>query len=170
MTAAAAGQLLSARIPGAVVEAAYGVVTVTVPASAWVAAATTARDDDGVAAAYFDWLSAYEEVPRSAADPDGFAVVLRVWSPTHRHALLVRTLLPRGEPRLATLARVYAGAAWHERETAEMYGVRFDGHPDPRPLLLPDGFSGHPLRKEFALADRASPWPGDVHPTERRAQ
>ena len=74
------------------------------------------------------------------------------------------------KPRLATATGVYRGAAWHERETHEMFGVVFDGHPGLGPLLLPDGFDGVPLRKDFVLAARrAKEWPGAKEPGERRA-
>ncbi len=68
---------------------------------------------------------------------------------------------------LATLSEVYAGANWHERETFEMFGITFADHPNLIPLLLPDGFEGNPLRKEFILASRvAKPWPGAKEPGE----
>jgi NADH-quinone oxidoreductase subunit C len=62
----------------------------------------------------------------------------------------------------------FPGAAWHERETHEMFGVDFPGHPGGlAPLLLPPQFEGHPLRKEFILAARvAKPWPGAKEPGE----
>ena len=85
--------------------------------------------------------------------------------------LIVRTLVPREEPRLASVVDVYAGARWHERETHEMFGVQFTGpEGDVLPLdklLLPEEFEGHPLRKEFVLASRvAKPWPGAKEPGE----
>jgi NADH-quinone oxidoreductase subunit C len=61
----------------------------------------------------------------------------------------------------------YAGANWHERETHEMFGIGFDGHPDLRNLYLPGEFEGFPLRKDFPLLARMiKPWPGivDVEP------
>jgi NADH-quinone oxidoreductase subunit C len=62
---------------------------------------------------------------------------------------------------------LFPGAAWHERETHEMFGVGFDGHGELRPLLLPPEFEGHPLRKEFVLASRvAKAWPGAKEPGE----
>ena len=71
-----------------------------------------------------------------------------------------------------SLTPVFAGAAWHERETHEMFGIDVAGFDDGsglglRPLLLPDGFEGTPLRKSFQLAARASkPWPGGKEPGE----
>jgi NADH-quinone oxidoreductase subunit C len=62
---------------------------------------------------------------------------------------------------------VYAGANWHERETHEMFGIGFNGHPDLRNIYLPSGFEGYPLRKDFPLLSRmVKPWPGivDVEP------
>ena len=62
---------------------------------------------------------------------------------------------------------VYAGANWHERETHEMFGIGFNGHPDLRNMYLPSDFEGYPLRKDFPLLARiVKPWPGivDVEP------
>jgi len=68
---------------------------------------------------------------------------------------------------MATWIRHYAGANWHERETHEMFGITFAGHPDLRNLYLPGEFEGFPLRKDFPLLSRmVKPWPGivDVEP------
>ena len=82
-------------------------------------------------------------------------------------AAQLRTRVPRADPRLGSLIEVFPGAGWHERETYEMFGVEFDGHPHLVPLLLPDGFTGHPLRKDFVLAARvAKEWPGAKEPGE----
>jgi len=138
----------------------HGVLTVDVEPAGWVAAAEFARDELGCD--FFDWLTAVDELD---ADPAGLRVVLHVYATAGRHHLLLRTLLPGGDPRLATVSAVYRGANWHERETAEMFGVHFDGHPNLVPLLLPDGFEGRPLRKDFVLASRvAKQWPGEVDP------
>jgi NADH-quinone oxidoreductase subunit C len=62
---------------------------------------------------------------------------------------------------------VFAGANWHERETHEMFGISFAGHPDLRNMYLPTDFEGYPLRKDFPLLSRmVKPWPGivDVEP------
>jgi NADH-quinone oxidoreductase subunit C len=71
------------------------------------------------------------------------------------------------DPRIGTWIRTYAGAAWHEREAHEMFGITFEGNPDLRHIYLPTEFEGHPLRKEFPLLARVvKPWPGivDVEP------
>ena len=101
---------------------------------------------------------------------DSGVVVLRLWSPTDRQALVLRTHCPRAAPRVPSLTGVFGGAAWHERATAELFGIGFDGHPDLAPLLLAEGFEGHPLRKDFPLAARAvKPWPGAKEPGESDA-
>jgi NADH-quinone oxidoreductase subunit C len=89
--------------------------------------------------------------------------------------LLLRTRLPADDLTVGSATGVWPGAAWHERETHEMFGVEFTGFDDGtgmglRPLLLPDGFEGTPLRKSFVLAARASkPWPGAKEPGESDA-
>ncbi|MEU8513110.1 NADH-quinone oxidoreductase subunit C [Kitasatospora sp. NPDC048722] len=140
---------------------AYGLITVDVPAEHWIEALTAARD--GLGLGFFDWLSAVDELA------DGFSVVAHLAS-AEGHAvrhLALRTRVPRDRPALPTAVSVYAGAAWHERETHEMFGIDFPGHPHLVTLLLPDGFEGHPLRKEFVLAARvAKAWPGAKEPGE----
>jgi NADH-quinone oxidoreductase subunit C len=155
------GAAVAGRLSGATAAVSFGQVTVDVPAEQWRAAAELVRDDPALACAFFDWLSAYD------ASDAGLAIVVHVWSNVHRHHLRLRTHVPRDGGRLASLTGVWAGADWHERETFEMFGVVFDGHPNLVPLLLPDGFEGHPLRKEFVLASRvAKAWPGAKEPGE----
>ena len=131
--------------------------TVDVPPERWVDALRTARD--GLGCDFFDWLFAVDE------GDDGFRVVAHLWSVADRFGVLVRTLLAPGAPTVDSVIDVYPGAAWHERETHEMFGIDIAGHPDLAPLLLPDGFEGHPLRKDFVLASRvAKAWPGAKEP------
>ncbi|GAA3200200.1 NADH-quinone oxidoreductase subunit C [Dactylosporangium siamense] len=133
--------------------------TVDVPPAGWVAALLTARDE--LACDFFDWLSAVDELP------DGFTVVAHVYSTSLLHGLLLRVSLPRLSPAVPTVVPVFPGAAWHERETHEMFGIDFTGNDALTPLLLPPEFEGHPLRKEFVLASRvAKPWPGAKEPGE----
>ncbi|MGH3366302.1 MAG: NADH-quinone oxidoreductase subunit C [Nocardioidaceae bacterium] len=147
----------------------FGPLTATVPAEHWAQALTLARDSLGCT--FFDWLSAVDELAA------GFSVVCHLAdtgaSAAGMHPgvrrLLVRTTVPRETPTLPSAVEVFAGAAWHERETSEMFGITFTGAPAPptRHLLLPEEFEGHPLRKDFVLASRvAKPWPGAKEPGE----
>ena len=146
-------------LPRAAVTTAHGVVTADVDRAGWVEAVTAVRDDASLNATYFDLLAVVDQ------SPGGFEVVVRLWSVAFRHAVHLRTSCPRDDARVPSLVEVFAGAAWHEREGAEMYGVAFDGHPDLRPLLLADGAVRHPLRKEHVLASRVDvPWPGAEDP------
>ncbi|MFF1352333.1 NADH-quinone oxidoreductase subunit C, partial [Streptomyces sp. NPDC058322] len=145
----------------ATAEYAYDLLTVDVPAASWIAALETARDRLGCT--YFDWLSAVDE------PGTGFRVCAHVAALAEGRVrrLLVRTTVPHEAAVLPTAIDVYAGAAWHERETHEMFGIGFEGHPHLVPLLLPEGFEGHPLRKDFVLAARvAKAWPGAKEPGE----
>ncbi|MDX6287472.1 MAG: NADH-quinone oxidoreductase subunit [Frankiales bacterium] len=134
-------------------DQALGAPTVDLTSDQWLDALTTARD---AGLAYFDWLTGVDE-------GDEVGIVVHLYSLDQRHGLLLRTRVARDGGQLPSATNVFPGASWHERETIEMYGVTFDGHPDPRPLLLPDEFHGHPLRKDFVLAARAGrDWPGAV--------
>ncbi|MYQ97530.1 NADH-quinone oxidoreductase subunit C, partial [Streptomyces sp. SID6139] len=143
----------------AVAEESYETLTVDVPPTAWLTALETARTT--LTCTYFDWLSAVDE-PGA-----GFRVSAHVVALNPVRRLLVRTTVPHSAPVLPTAVGVYAGAAWHERETYEMFGVTFEGHPGLEHLLLPENFEGHPLRKDFVLAARvAKAWPGAKEPGE----
>jgi NADH:ubiquinone oxidoreductase subunit C len=148
---------------GASADDAYELLTVDVPAGHWVAAVTAARDE--LDCAFFDWLSAVDE-------PDtGFRVCVHLVAlpaaGTPPRRLLLRTTVPHAAPAVESLTGVFAGAGWHERETHEMFGIDFSGHQGLAPLLLPDGFEGHPLRKDFVLAARVvKAWPGAKEPGE----
>lgn len=157
MTPDAVAQRLAVLVAAGAVES--GEATADVTRDRWATAAATVRDDGELATGFFDTLLGVDH------GDGGFGVVLRLWSLPGRHAVLLRTRCPREDPLVPSLAGVFPGAAWHERETAEMLGIGFDGHPGLQPLLLPTGFAGHPLRKQFVLARRdPAQWPGAVEP------
>lgn len=140
----------------------FGSWCVDVDPAGWPATARTGRDRFGLQ--YLDWLGGVDE---GAA---GFAVVAHVLDPIRMVHLLLRTVLSREEPTVASITAVYAGASWHEREAAEMFGIRFDDHPDPAGLLLSASITGHPLRKDFVLRARVdTAWPGAPEPGESSA-
>jgi NADH-quinone oxidoreductase subunit C len=121
---------------------------------------------------FFDWLSAVDQTDDEEAP--GFDLVCHLVRTEPWSRLLLRTRVPDGIA-VDSLTGVFAGAAWHERETHEMFGVDFGGFDDGtglglRPLLLPHGFEGTPLRKSFVLTARASKaWPGAKEPGESDA-
>jgi NADH-quinone oxidoreductase subunit C len=144
-----------------------------VPFADWVATVQELRDEGY---AYFDWLTAVDQTDAAGEGPEdaGFDLVCHLLDtrvPRSLRSVLLRTRAPEGRP-VPSLTGVFRGAAWHERETHEMFGIDFDGFDDGsglglRPLLLPDGFEGTPLRKSFVLAARASKaWPGAKEPGE----
>jgi NADH:ubiquinone oxidoreductase subunit C len=66
-------------------------------------------------------------------------------------ALMLKTRLGAGQTSCASLQPLYAGAEWMERECYDMFGIRFEGHPDLRRILLPQDWEGHPLLKSYAV-------------------
>ena len=165
---------------------------IRIATAAWSEAAEVARDNAGLK--WFDFLSAIDWLPspygryedssvdvpfpppmpeRSAAVP-GYAggdariqVLASVAQAGTDLRVLLKADVPDDDLRIGTWIRSYAGAAWHEREAHEMFGIGFDGNADLRHIYLPSEFEGHPLRKEFPLLARVvKPWPGivDVEP------
>jgi NADH-quinone oxidoreductase subunit C len=130
----------------------------------WLEAARQATTDGFC---YFDWLGCVDEVGRS----ETFRIVLVVRDlelPGFPQRMLT-TEIPRDRARLDSIATVFPGAGWHEREAAELFGVEFVGGYRRRLLLGPD-FSGTPLRKDEVLAARSTvSWPGAKEPGESDA-
>jgi NADH-quinone oxidoreductase subunit C len=103
------------------------------------------------AALSFDYLRCLTCVDNEA---DGIDVVYMLYSTKGRHNITVRTHLPFDDLNLDTASGVWRAANWYEREAAEMFGVRFRGHPDPRTLLMPEEMTDtFPLRKDHPLAE-----------------
>ncbi len=89
----------------------------------------------------------------SATDPskddENLWINVQLLSLTHKHRLAVKCFLPKANPVMPTSAPVHRGAQWAERECGEMYGITFEGHPDPRNILLPEDWIGAPMRKDY---------------------
>ncbi len=115
---------------------------------------------------YFDWLGCVDEIGRQ----DCLRVVLVVRDVGQgAEPRMLSCSLSRSAPRIDTVSGVFAGAAWHEREVAELFGVEFIGG-DHRRLLLNPEFEGTPLRKDEVLAARTGMnWPGAKEPGETEA-
>jgi NADH-quinone oxidoreductase subunit C len=132
----------------------------TVESVSWVASVEALRAEGYD---FFDWLGAADEIGRS----DSLRVLLalrRIDRPGD--LVLLQTFVSRDDAQLDTLAGVFAGAGWHEREAAELFGIEFVGG-DSRRLLLDPGYVGTPLRKDEVLAARVGlSWPGAKEPGE----
>ena len=124
------------------------------------------RDEPDFACNYCDFTGGVDWGPDV-----GFDVVTHLFSITHHHSVRVKVRLPYDDPVCPTVSDLYPTSDWHERETAEMFGITFEGHPKPVKLLLSEPFEGHPLRKDFALMTReAKPWPGAVEGEEEEEE
>ena len=77
-------------------------------------------------------------------------VVYDYFHPAKALRVVVRTRIPRDNPEIPTIHKVFPGANWHERETHDFFGIRFLGHPNLAPFLLPEDATFHPLRKDYA--------------------
>ena len=93
---------------------------------------------------------------------EGIEVVYHLFSMQHHHSVCIKTRLRGEDKTLATVTDVYMGANWAEREVREMFGIEFDGHPDPRNLLLDEDLDLHPLLKSHPLAEIELPQGVDV--------
>jgi NADH:ubiquinone oxidoreductase subunit C len=85
----------------------------------------------------------------------GFEVVHGLRDLDGHRTVFVKAAASKEDPRFPSAVPVFAGANWFEREMLDLFGVVFDGHPDPRRLMMPDDYPGYPLRKDFAMA---TPW------------
>lgn len=165
----------------------FGTLVVRVARERWADAAAAARN--ALACDYLsfiagiDWMPAptddlvegdtstpaqpSEQTPGLAGSAGRFQVFAHVQSTSEHHGITLKADVDETNPIIGSWVSTYPGADWHERETWEMYGVIFDGHPALRHLYLPSEFEGHPLRKDFPLLARVvKPWPGlvDVEP------
>jgi NADH-quinone oxidoreductase subunit C len=95
-------------------------------------------------------LNAHRGLPPSVA-PERFEVVVNLLSMAERERVRLRVQVPATEPTLASLFDVYPGTEAMERETYDMFGIVFTGHPDLSRILMPDDWEGHPLRKDYAV-------------------
>ena len=103
------------------------------------------RDDERLR---FEVLADISATDPSKDEPDLW-INVALLSIKFRHRLAVKALLPKSDARLPSTVPVYRASQWHERECAEMFGITFTGHPDPRHILLPDDWQGFPLRKDY---------------------
>jgi NADH-quinone oxidoreductase subunit C len=93
----------------------------------------------------------------SGADyEDRLEVVYHLGSPSFGTIYTLKVPLPKEDPTVESVTSLWGSADWHEREAYDLYGIRFEGHPNLTRILNPDGFEGFPFRKEWKLV--ANPW------------
>ena len=142
MTPDQARALIIERFGNAQVEGGTPIVA-TVPVDEWLAVATFARNE--LRCRFFSFLTAVDWKEQ------GLEVVARVDNLDDNVSLFMKTRLGPGVSTCPSLTSVYSGANWMERECYDMFGIRHEGHPDLRRILLTDDWEGHPLLKSYAV-------------------
>lgn len=128
------------------IREALGEVTVLVPRKHIVEACRFMKEKQD-----FDMLADLCGVDRGPEEDPRFEVNYHLFSTKHHRRIRLKVLLSEDDPHVSTVTSVWKTANWHERETYDMFGIIFDGHPDLRRILLPSDFDGHPLRKDYPL-------------------
>ena len=127
---------------------------------------TWLRDDPEL---HFDMLTDLTAVDLLPAEPR-FAVVYHLYSTQKKHRIRLRVPVEEDEPSVDSLRPVWRGVEWFEREVWDMYGVKFNGHPDLRRILMWEGYPHYPLRKDFPLEGKPTEVPDvavtDIAPME----
>jgi NADH-quinone oxidoreductase subunit C len=139
---------LRERLPACVLEVIEfrGEWTVIVPPADMVEACRALRDEPGLAMAFLADLCAVHFLDRDTEHE--VVVLLHSFERNERIRLKCR-LAP--DESMPTLTGVFPGANWHEREAYDLVGVRFEGHPDLRRILMPEDYDAHPLRRDFPV-------------------
>jgi NADH-quinone oxidoreductase subunit C len=142
------GETIASALAGAVSghSVAHGELTLTANAADIVKVATFLRDDERCRFVCIIDVTAVDWPSRERR----FDVVYHFLSPTKNARVRVKVETDEATP-VPSLIDVFPGANWMERETYDLYGVLFSGHPDMRRILTDYGFQGHPLRKDFPL-------------------
>jgi NADH-quinone oxidoreductase subunit C len=131
---------------GATFEEFRGEVQCMVKPEHIVEALTTLRD-----AHQFELLSVLSAVDYYPQTSPRFHVVYQLNSLAKNLSVQIRVPVNGDQPKVPTVANVYKVGMWRERELLDMFGIEFEGHPDPRRILMPEGTEGHPLRRDFPL-------------------
>lgn len=98
----------------------------------------------------FSFLSDITAVDRFPLDPR-FEVNYQLLSLDRRERLRLKVRVPGGDAVVPSVTSIWPTANWHERETFDLMGIRFEGHPDLSRILMPDDWEGHPLRKDYPV-------------------
>jgi NADH-quinone oxidoreductase subunit C len=159
---------LVAQFPDGVFTESHGQPVVYVPREQWHEVATFLRDEQQftqcVDIAAVDHLVAPERAIPAAVTAERFEVVANFLSHARNRRIRVIAELPVDDPTVASITDLYPGVNFAERETYDLFGVEFTGHPDLTRILMPDDWLGHPLRKDDAPARVPVTFKGDPSP------
>ncbi len=106
--------------------------------AAWV------HDEPSVATDYFEYVTATDYPPQS------LRLTYSFFSFAHKHRVVLLTEVDRQQATISSVADIWLGAEWSEREVYDLYGVSFEGNRDLRRIMMPDDWEGHPLRKDYS--------------------
>lgn len=150
--------LLRGRFPELLL--ARGEVTLTVPRVELLATLEGLRKEGELG---FDFLSDVTATDWPGAAPR-FWVAYHLLSLRWMHRLRVKVGLAADDPNLPSVTSLFPTANWHEREVFDFFGIAFEGHPDLRRIELPEGWVGHPLRKDHPMGGVNTPYRGAYIP------
>jgi NADH:ubiquinone oxidoreductase subunit C len=159
---------LVAQFPDGVFTESHGQPVVYVPREQWHDVATFLRDEQQftqcVDIAAVDQLVAPARAIPAGVTAERFEVVANFLSHARNRRIRVIAELPVDDPTVASITDLYPGVNFAERETYDLFGVEFTGHPDLTRILMPDDWLGHPLRKDDAPARVPVTFKGDPSP------
>ena len=157
-----------ARFPGSVFVESHGQPVVYVDRSVMADVATLLRDEEQftmlVDTAVVDHLLDGSRVGVDGVAPERFEVVVNFLSHTRNRRIRIVAEVPAADPTVPSLTPLYPGANFPERESYDLFGITFEGHPDLTRILMPDDWHGHPLRKDDPAARVPVTFKGDPSP------
>jgi NADH-quinone oxidoreductase subunit C len=142
--------LLEEKFPAEVVEVVEfrGDTTIEVKPELIVEIMTALKDGHDTGFKYLSMIAGMDYSP----DSPRFGVVYNLYSHKHHNRVTLKTRLADDlAPAIDSVSKVWSTAIWHEREAYDMMGIRFNGHPDLRRILMPTEWVGHPQRKDYPL-------------------
>jgi NADH-quinone oxidoreductase subunit C len=118
---------------------------------------------------HLNCLCGVDNLKRKWAHTERFEVVYQLYSMQNRTSLRIKAQIPESDPSIDSITSLWTGADWLERETYDLFGIDFTGHPNLRRILTPEDWQGYPLRKEYGLRGDVE-WHGFVELKEKARQ
>lgn len=125
------------------------------PSELWLEFANFLKNEENLSFDYLTFVTALDYAKVNPQEPIRIEVVYHLYSFKHRHSIVVKISLQRENPVLSSVIQVWKTSDWQEREVYDMFGVKFEGHPNCSRILMWEGFPGWPLRKDYVhIPDR----------------